>query len=181
MPKPVRRIVTGHNAEGRSVILMDGPAPDQLQSLFSPAYYSTLLWRTDRSPASNRGNEDAAPAGLRVPTPPEHKGGTVFRISDIPPDSAYGDTSKVDIAVQGAHTSAAGRARHFLFHTTETVDYAICLEGEIWAMMDEGEVLMKAGDVLIQRGTHHSWSNRSDQVCRMAFILIDAEPLERRR
>jgi hypothetical protein len=177
MPKPVRRIVTGHNPSGRSVILMDGAAPDQLQSLFSPAYWSTLIWETDRAPASNRGNEDTAPAGKRVPTPPRYRGGSVFRISDIPPDSEYGDAT-VDIAVQGAHTTAEGRKRHFLFHKTDSVDYAICLEGEIWAMMDEGEVLMKQGDVLVQRGTHHSWSNRSDRVCRMAFILIDAEKLE---
>ena len=177
MPKPVRRIVTGHNAAGKSVILMDGPAPDQLQSLFSPAYWSTLIWETDKAPASNRGNEDTAPAGKRVPTPPRHRGGTVFRVSDIPPDSEYGDTTKVDIAVQGAHTNEEGRKRHFLFHKTDSVDYAIVLEGEIWAMMDEGEVLMKQGDVLVQRGTHHSWANRSDKMCRMAFILIDAEPL----
>jgi hypothetical protein len=177
MPRPVRRIVTGHNAAGRSCVILDGPAPDQLPSLFSPAYFSTLIWETDRSPASNRGNEDTAPAGKRVPTPPRHRGGSVFRISDIPPDSAYGDTSKVDIGVQGAHTSAEGRKKHFLFHTTNSVDYAIVLDGEIWAMFDEGEALMKQGDVLVQRGTHHSWSNRSDKVCRMAFILIDAEPL----
>lgn len=177
MPKPVRRIVTGHDDEGQSIILMDGPAPDQLRSLFSEAYWSTLIWETDRAPASNRGNEDMAPAGKRVPTPPRHRGGTVFRISDIPPDSAYGDTSKVDIAVQGAHTTQEGRRRHFLFHKTDSVDYAIVIEGEIWAMMDKGEVLMRQGDVLVQRGTHHSWSNRSDKVCRMAFILVDAEPL----
>jgi mannose-6-phosphate isomerase-like protein (cupin superfamily) len=177
MPNPVRRILTGHNEAGRSIIVMDGPAPDQLQSLFSPAYWSTLIWETDRSPASNRGTEDTAPAGKRVPTPPRHRGGSVFRISDIPPDREYGDPSKIDIGVQGAHTTEAGRKRHFLFHKTDTVDYAIVLEGEIWAMMDEGEVLMKPGDVLVQRGTHHSWSNRSDRICRMAFILIDAEPL----
>ena len=56
-------------------------------------------------------------------------------------------------------------------------DYAIVLEGEIWAMLDEGEILMRPGDVLIQRGTNHSWSNRTDQSCRIAFILIDAEPV----
>ncbi|HUZ74648.1 MAG TPA: cupin domain-containing protein [Stellaceae bacterium] len=178
MPKPVRRIVTGHNEAGRSVILADGPAPDVLPSMFSPHYWSTLLWLTDRAPASNRGNDDAAPAGLRVPTPPQHRGGTVFRISEIPPDSVHGDTAAIDLASQGAHTSAQGRARHFLFHKTSTVDYAIVLEGEIWALLDEGEVPMKPGDVLIQRGTHHSWANRSDKICRMAFILIDAEPLD---
>jgi mannose-6-phosphate isomerase-like protein (cupin superfamily) len=179
MPKPVRRIVTGHDAQGRSCIVMDGAAPDQLPSLFSPEAYSTLMWLTDRAPASNTGNTDTAPANLRVPTPPQHRGGTVFRVSDLPPDSVYGDTSKITMARQGAHVSDEGLKRHFLFHTTETVDYAIVLEGEIWAMMDEGEVLMKQGDVLIQRGTHHSWSNRSDRNCRIAFILVDAEPLPR--
>ncbi len=63
--------------------------------------------------------------------------------------------------------------RHFFFHTTQTLDYAIVLEGEIWAMMDEGETLMKKGDVLIQRATNHSWSNRTNRDCKMAFVLID--------
>ena len=69
-----------------------------------------------------------------------------------------------------------GRKRHILFHQTDTVDYAIVLEGEIWAVLDDDEVLMRQGDVLVQRGTGHAWSNRSDKVCRLAFILIDAEP-----
>jgi len=62
-------------------------------------------------------------------------------------------------------------------HATDTVDYAICLEGEIWAVLDEGETLMRRGDVPIQRGAYHAWSNRSAEVCRIAFVLIDAEPL----
>ena len=178
MPKPVRRILTGHNEAGRSVILMDGPAPDQLQSLFSPAYWSTLIWETDRAPASNRGNEDTAPAGKRVPTPPRHRGGSVFRVSDIPPGQRIRRSQQGRYRGAGrAHDAKPARKRHFLFHKTDSVDYAIVLEGEVWAMMDEGEVLMKQGDVLVQRGTHHSWSNRSDKICRMAFILIDAEPL----
>ena len=68
-------------------------------------------------------------------------------------------------------------ARHPGFHLTNTVDYAIVLEGEVWAMLDETETLLKAGDVLIQRGTYHAWDNRSDAVCRIAFVLLDAEPL----
>ncbi|HEY0521338.1 MAG TPA: cupin domain-containing protein [Ilumatobacteraceae bacterium] len=68
---------------------------------------------------------------------------------------------------------AAASDRHFFFHTTHTLDYAIVLDGEIWAMMDEGETLMKRGDVLIQRATNHSWSNRTNRDCNMAFVLID--------
>ena len=73
--------------------------------------------------------------------------------------------------------SADFRRRHGGFHATDTVDYAICLEGEVWAVLDEDETLMRAGDVLIQRGTYHAWDNRSDTIARMAFILIDAQPL----
>ena len=67
--------------------------------------------------------------------------------------------------------------RHPGFHKTDTIDYAIVLSGEIYALMDEGEVLLKAGDVLIQRGTNHAWSNRTEQPCCIAFVLIDAEPV----
>jgi quercetin dioxygenase-like cupin family protein len=67
------------------------------------------------------------------------------------------------------------RARHPGFHQTDTVDYAIVLEGEVWAILDEAETLLKAGDVLIQRGTFHAWDNRSEAVCRVLFVLIDAE------
>jgi len=177
LPKPVRRIVTGHNAEGRSVFLMDGPAPDVYPAPAAAAMTISLLWRTTTSPASNDGNEDMAPAGLRVPTAPQQRGGTVFRIADLPPDSQLGDTA--DMARHGVNVTAEGRRRHKMFHQTDTVDYAIVLEGEIWAVLDDDEVLMRQGDVLIQRGTGHAWSNRSDKPCRMAFILVDAEPMKR--
>jgi len=68
-------------------------------------------------------------------------------------------------------------ARHPMMHTTNTVDYAIILSGEIWAIMDVGEKKMKAGDVLVQRGTNHAWANRSNKPCHVAFILIDAKPV----
>ena len=82
--------------------------------------------------------------------------------------------------IGGADAHAAGKVngdqRHFWFHKTETLDYAIVLEGEIWALVDVGECLLRAGDVLIQRGTNHAWSNRSDRPCRVAFVLLDARP-----
>ena len=172
--KPVRRIVTGHDSNGRSVFLHDGPAPDSFPALATPAMQIYLLWRTTTAPASYAGNEDMAPEGLRVPTAPVERGGSVFRIADIPPDKELGDAP--DMGRHGVNVSAEGRKRHVMFHQTDTIDYAICLEGEIWAVLDDDETLMKAGDVLIQRGTGHAWSNRSDKPCRMAFILIDAEP-----
>ena len=174
MLKPVRRIVTGHNEAGRSVFIMDGPAPDVYPAPASAAMTISLLWRTTTSPASFAGNEDMAPAGLRIPTAPQQRGGTVFRIADIPPDRELG--ASADMARHGVNVSAEGRRRHVMFHQTDTVDYAIVLEGEIWAVLDDDETLMRQGDVLIQRGTGHAWSNRTDKPCRMAFILVDAEP-----
>jgi hypothetical protein len=67
--------------------------------------------------------------------------------------------------------------RHPGFHKTDTIDYAIVLSGEIWAMMDEGETLLKQGDVLVQRGTNHAWSNRTNEPAILAFVLIDADPV----
>lgn len=177
MNKHVRRIVTGHNEAGRSVFIADGPAPDSYPALATPAMQIYLLWRTTTSPASFDGNEEMCPEGLRIPTAPEQRGGTVFRIADIPPDTKLGATP--DMARHGVNVTAEGRKRHPMFHQTDTVDYAIVLDGEIWAMMDDDETLMKQGDVLIQRGTGHAWSNRSDKPCRIAFILVDAEPAKR--
>jgi hypothetical protein len=146
-----------------------------------PELVARVLWTTDATPASNAGNEDPVRPGWVPPIHPP-SGGTILRVADFPPDSRYED---VDIAqmfeeIGGAGAHAAGRAagdpRHFWFHKTETLDYAIVLEGEIWALMDEGECCLGRGDVLIQRGTNHAWANRSDRACRVAFVLIDASP-----
>jgi Cupin domain len=175
MPGKARRIVTAVNEQGRSYILsdMEFPAGD-----IDPAHgVRAGLWLTDRARPSNAGTHDPAPDGVITQTPPEHRGGTVIRISDVLPDGVR----KVDAAEmqrRGAQTTPDRSAIHPNFHKTNTIDYAICLEGEVYAVMDEGETLMKAGDVLIQRGTYHAWSNRSDKVARMCYVLIDAEPLE---
>ena len=178
MAKPVRRIVTGHNQAGKSVILIDGPAPNAASPPAAPQLVNTVLWITDGSPASNRGNEDASPKGRQLGIEPPSRG-SVFRVVDFPPDKVFEgiDMRKMMEQVGGGHALDKGKTRHAMFHKTHTVDYAIVLEGEIWAMLDEGETLMRPGDILIQRGTNHSWSNRSDRNCRIAFILIDAEPV----
>jgi len=171
MPKPVRRVVTGHTPAGRATIVLDGPAP-QAAPGGENAAGSTVLWVTDRAPASNAGYQDAAPGGVQIPVPPQARGGTVFRIVDFVPGSRPHLP-----AASGVDQTPDRLARHPGFHRTNTVDYALVLEGEIWAVLDEAETLLHAGDVLIQRGTYHAWDNRSDRVCRIAFVLIDAEPL----
>jgi naringenin degradation protein FdeH len=154
MTKPIRRVVTGHDAQGKSVFIMDGVSPH----IFSRAPGSavvTELWETRTSPADNQGSEDAAARPFRLQPP---NNGSVFRIIEYPPDRQRLAALMQERAAgdDGTGMDAArdhGNPGHPGFHKTNSVDYAIVLSGEIVAMMDEGEVLLKAGDVLIQRGT----------------------------
>jgi hypothetical protein len=170
-----RRIVTGHDSRGRSIFVKDGPCPYVFRRAGGNAL--TELWWTDRIPASNRGNRDcgAPKFGLDLP-----RAGTICRIVDYPPDKVR--KAAIDRAAargEGQSRHYIKGSRHFGHHRTRTLDYAIVLEGEIYALMDEGARKMRAGDVLIQRGTAHAWSNRTDKNCKVAFILIDATPLKR--
>jgi mannose-6-phosphate isomerase-like protein (cupin superfamily) len=178
MPRVPRRVVTGHNAEGKSIFITDAPTPHVFQR--SPGSAIVMeMWETAATPASNRGNDDAIARGFRLPPP---KNGSVFRIIEYPPDK---ERLKALAAERAGPDDGSGRlqaadksgARHPGFHKTSSVDYAIVLSGEIHALMDEGEVLLKTGDVLVQRGTNHAWSNRTDEPCYVAFVLIDADPV----
>jgi len=162
--RPVRRIVTGENAQGKSYIVSDGPTPNFTSHAGSPP--AQVLWATGESAASG---PDPAPAGHQFGF--HSDGGSILRIVDFPPDEAY-DQDKLARFLDESGVREGGNVRHFWFHKTPSLDYAIVLEGEIYALMDEGETLMRAGDVLIQRATSHSWSNRSGRNCRMAFVLL---------
>jgi hypothetical protein len=172
-----RRIVTGHDAEGNSIIVSDGLAPNLVQPAATPNMAMIDLWETTGSPASNEGNVDAADRKMPLSPP---KSGTILRILHLPPEKER-DFSKVgEVFAQWGERHVLGKAkpkRYPTFHETNTIDYAIVLEGEVWALMDIGETLMKQGDILIQRGTHHAFANRSDKPVRIAFVLIDAAPL----
>jgi len=170
-----RRIVTGHDADGNSIFIFDGPAPNIRQPDAAPNLAMIDLWETVCSPASNEGNEDATARPMRL-SPPE--GGTLFRILELPPEKERNFAAVEEtFALWGERDVLTKKNRHPAFHKTNTVDYAIVLEGEVWALMDIGETLMKAGDVLIQRGTNHAWSNRSDRPARIAFVLVSAKPV----
>jgi mannose-6-phosphate isomerase-like protein (cupin superfamily) len=177
-PHRVRRVVTGHNAEGKSIFVMDGPTPH----VFSRRPGSAVvheLWETAGTPADNRGNVDPINRGHRLPPPAR---GTVFRVIEYPPDTERlaaleHDRTAPDDGSGRLQATDRSNPRHPGFHKTNSVDYAIVLSGEICAMMDEGEVLLRPGDVLIQRGTNHAWSNRTDAPATIAFVLVDAEPL----
>jgi hypothetical protein len=172
----MRRVVTGHNAQGKSVILMDAPSPHALELDGLPGVVLINLWVTERAPASNAGAADAAARPV-VLEPPGL--GTIFRVVDFPPDKWMAgkvDRGKAFAAMGAGHAMDRSDARHPAMHKTNTIDYALVLDGEIWALMDEGDTLLKAGDCLIQRGTNHAWSNRTDTPCRVAFILVNAHP-----
>ena len=176
--KPVRRVVTGHNAAGKSIFILDETSP-HIFSRRPGSAVVTELWETTASPANNRGNEDAINHGFRLPPP---KNGSVFRIITYPPDKERLAALVAELAGPddgSGRNAVADRSnpRHLGFHKTNSIDYAIVLSGEIHALMDEGEVLLKPGDVLVQRGTNHAWSNRTDEPCVIAFVLIDAEPV----
>ncbi len=174
--KPIRRVVTGDDAQGVSSIVEDGPSPAVRLVPERPGYRVTNLWCTGASPAPvHAPDRIAAHQGVAPPS-----GGTVLRIIDFPPEpqdpqalermlNATFDTMYRD----AQHVPKVGQ--HPGMHRTATVDYALVLEGELVAIMDSGETTLRAGDVLIQRGTNHAWANRSGQAARVAFILVDGK------
>ncbi len=176
MIRRIRRVVTGHDAQGRSIILADGLAENVKTLPSIPGLVLTDLWETAGAPASNAGSADAAARPVRLEPPAS---GTLFRVVEFPPDAAW--RKKTDLregfdAIGAAHAQDTA-SDDPMMHKTATVDYAIVIKGEIWAVMEKGETLLKAGDVLVQRGTNHSWSNRTDQPALVAFILVSAKPL----
>ncbi|QFZ87694.1 cupin domain-containing protein [Variovorax paradoxus] len=166
--RPVRRIVTGENAQGKSIFVSDGPAPNHTTDPGTPL--AQVVWATGEAAAPG---PDPAPAGRAFGF--HSRRGSLLRVVDFPPDEAY-EPAELARFLDEHGVRDTGDARHFWFHKTQSLDYAIVLEGEIHALMDEGETLMRAGDILIQRATNHSWANRSGKSCRMAFVLLDLEP-----
>ena len=176
MGNPVRRVVTANDDDGRSYFWIDGPAGSVLDQ---PGRGLTFheLWATDGPLASNEGGEDT---GARpVEHHPTH-GGTRFRIVEFLPDEAQQEAlADADFAELNADDIRTDDGDDPTMHRNETVDYNIILRGEIYAKTDAGEVLLRAGDVLIQRGTAHTWHNRSGAPCVFASIMVSAEPLAR--
>lgn len=173
---PVRRLVTAVDADGKSYIARDGESPATLTVAQRPGYRNANLWRT----VGNRPFVDA-PEDIeahRGVCPPQ--GGTVLRVIDIPPQADDPEERRRQAAATfaamfpDAHTHGDSHQPAGM-HVTPTVDYAIVLQGELVAIMDKDETVMRAGDVLIQRGTNHAWANRSKEMARIAFILVDAQ------
>ena len=147
----IRRIVTGHGEDRIARAMLDAPAANAKQA--GNGAVSTLIWSTDRTPADIALGTDFEDMGARIIGTQPPRSGTRFAVIEFPP---------------GAPTA---------MHRTESIDYVICIAGEIDMDMDDSTVTMRAGDVMVQRGTNHSWVNRSSGPARLAFVLIDAEPL----
>jgi mannose-6-phosphate isomerase-like protein (cupin superfamily) len=171
-----RRIVTGHDADGRSIIASDTP-PQRRESMSPRGPHLYEIWNTRETPARiDRNDEEPPEAKLTLAPPPR---GTRIRVCDFEPESVVGGLDagaarKQFERIGGGHAfTGVGVPRHPLMHRTESIDYGIVLEGEITLILDNQETVVRAGDVVVQRGTNHAWANRGKGVCRMAFVLVD--------
>lgn len=174
----IRRIVTGHDALGRSMVTEDRAAPSVHTNPKRVGYRLTQLWMTDQTPApvANEADPTARPLKLEPP-----KNGSVVRIVEFGPEGEWLD--KIDaaatrvswgaIGTDTASTNRDGQAKHPFMHRTQSVDYCYVLEGEIVLVLDQEEVLMRQGDFAVERGTNHAWANRSGKPCKLLFVLID--------
>lgn len=140
----VRRIVTGLNSEGQSTVWIDAPATNAVSR--RPGHQSRLIWVSDEAPAKIDGDVDQGARDIGRPPPSR---GTIFRVLEIAP----GCVAEM--------------------HSTETVDYVVVMSGEMDMELETGLVPIKAGDVIVQRGTLHNWVNNGSAPCRLAVVLVD--------
>jgi mannose-6-phosphate isomerase-like protein (cupin superfamily) len=174
---PIHRIVTGHDAQGKAVVSSNGPLPKVVEIDAIPGTIFHEVWSTTGSPAPVDTGADPTLGPLMLAPPIM---GTRIRFVDIPPDTvdylAHGSARMHDAFAQIGDTKASTvsvDSPHPLMHRTESVDYGIVIEGEMTLVLDDSEVLLKEGSVVVQRGTNHAWANRSGQPCRMLFVLVD--------
>ncbi len=173
---PIHRVVTGHDERGRAVVVSDGPLPTVVEIQAIPGTMFHEVWATGETPVSVGNGPDPTTGALMLPPPAR---GTRVRFVDIPPDTdellSHG-ASRMKAAFSQIGDEKASTVKsdspHPLMHRTESVDYGVVIEGELTLVLDEGEVQLKPGSVVIQRGTNHAWANRSDKPCRMLFVLI---------
>jgi mannose-6-phosphate isomerase-like protein (cupin superfamily) len=150
-----RRVVTGHTPDGVSVVVSDGPVPVS-RDLPDDGVAFHEIWNTEGAPARITAVEDTEPTERTLAVPPPARG-TKIRINEFQP----------------GHLDERGLQSPV--HRTASIDYGIVLEGEITLVLDDSEVTLRAGDVVVQRGTDHAWANRGDTTARVAFILLDGE------
>jgi hypothetical protein len=175
--RQIRRCVIGTGTDGQSYTQFDHDAP--IGMTLGQTGAVGLLWKTSEMPVNNTGDEDQANVPFQpMPGPSE----TVFVFSIFPPESEIGSEALAqDMKAAGGtqyEGNFANRERHPGMHKTNTLDYSIILEGEIWLLTDTDEVLLKAGDTVVCRGANHHWQNRATVPCTSIFVIINAQALE---
>lgn len=174
MAKKFRRVVTGHK-DGVATVISDTEASCILQRPNRPGVTLTNFWMNDQTPAVMERHDDPVDGPLTLQPPTN---GSVFRVVQFDPENPE-VLAKLDgkaaFAEMGAGDNVVENARHPFMHRTDSLDYSIVLSGEIYMMMDEEEFLVKAGDVIVQQGTNHAWSNRGTEPCLIMFVLTDAK------
>jgi uncharacterized cupin superfamily protein len=175
--KPQRRIVTIDQEPGIGTLVCDGPAPDVRTDAARPGFASARLWVTDAHPAAIVFETLHLPHTIEPP-----KNGSVCRVVTIPPDDAWkGKDGSAEVQAYFRSMGSPGastyspQAPHPYMQKTRTLEFGIVLEGEIVLVLDTQEVPLKAGDIVIQRGTNHSWSNRSANPARVAIASHDGK------
>ncbi len=177
---PIHRVVTGHDANGKGVIVSDGPLSAIVEMAALPGMIFHEVWETHGTPAPVDNSPDPT-TGPTMHGPPKH--GTRIRFVDFPPDDSYVANANVEHNMkalfeqvnnpEGLRTKPD--SPHPMMHCTEAIDYAIVTDGEMVLMLDDSEVALRPGSVVVQRGTNHAWANRSSKPARMLFIQIDGK------
>lgn len=173
---PIHRVVTGHAPDGKAVVSIDGPLPSVVEMAAVPGMIFHEVWATLATPAPVDSGADPT-VGPVMHQPPAN--GTRVRFVDLPPDASYlaeAPSRMKDLFAEVNDTAGLtvkADSPHPMMHRSEAVDYGIVIEGEIFLVLDDSEVLLKPGSVVVQRGTNHAWANRSGRPCRMLFVQID--------
>lgn len=171
----LRRIVTGHNAAGKSAIVIDGP-PGRVLGADAGGLFE--IWNTDGGPIDSRDRVDRADVGVVLSPPAGGSKFRWFRIAPTPPgvprealEAAFADA----FAQMGAGHERVDTTRHPGMHKTKTIDYIVLLEGDVTLLLDAAEVKLKPHDVVVQRGTNHAWVNTGTTPALLIAVLIDAD------
>jgi mannose-6-phosphate isomerase-like protein (cupin superfamily) len=173
---PIRRVVTGKDATGKAIAMIDAIATT-VHRREELGVTNTLLWVTDSAPADLSNREDAATKKIGVMPPP---GGTILRVIEFAPEREVKANYETKLRIfQGLGLSPEGESREKprdpTMHRTKTIDYAVIMSGEIDMLLDDSEVHLRRGDIVIQRGTNHAWVNRGSQPCQVVFVLVDVK------
>lgn len=174
----IHRVVTGHDADGKAIFASNGPLPTVRELAAIPGMIFHEVWQTSGAPAMVDNAPDPTDGPLSHQAP---KNGTCIRFVDFPPDCSYlaQAEARMKALFEEVNDVEAWTVKpdspHPMMHRSEAIDYCIVIEGQMTLMLDDSEVLLEPGSVVVQRGTNHAWANRSDKICRMLYIQLSGQ------